>query len=152
MKWSKNQLLIFVIKYIITHKTFAMVITTQRSNWWKLLSLALVIPTLFFITISILKYELGIPLPFDTVTPWLDRMGIKEAFGWNINLLILFGPVIAAGISLWQVLHLESQFSREQFQFNVTVQKKGFPLFILFLAGLIVAFLFIYMIGENCNC
>ena len=129
-----------------------MVITTQRNNWWNFLSLALVMPTLYFIIISVLKYEFGIHGPFDAIAPWLEQMGIKEDFGWNINLLILFGPLIAIGISLLQVLHIESHFSSQQFQFNVTVQKKWFPFFILILGGLVLAFLFIYMVGENCNC
>lgn len=129
-----------------------MVITTHRGKGWNILSLALVLPTVFLIIISIFKYELGLPGPFDAVGPWLEQMGIRETFGWNINLLLLFGPVIAAGISLWQVLYIEVNSSKEQFRFNVTVQKKLLPIFILFLAGLVLTFLFIYMAGENCKC
>jgi hypothetical protein len=101
---------------------------------------------------SVLKYEFGVHEPFDSLAPWLEQMGIKESFGLNINLLILFGPILALAISVIQVLSIQYQFSREQVKFNITVLKKWIPLFIIFLSGLSMALLFIYIIGENCNC
>lgn len=128
-----------------------MVTTTARHKGWSVLALALVLPTVFFIIISVLKYELGVNEPFDSLAPWLEQMGIKD-FGFNINLLILFGPMLAAAISLFQVLHIDRHVSKEQFLLNVTIRKKWLPLFIIFLSGLVLAVLFFYMIGENCTC
>ena len=62
---------------------------TARSFWLISAGLLLVLPTTYFICISILKYELGVQAPFDSNAPFLERIGIKEALGWNINLLIL---------------------------------------------------------------
>jgi len=128
-----------------------MVTTTHRSKGWNALALLLVLPTFFFIIISALKYEFGVQEPFDSVAPWLEQMGIKESLGFNINLLILFGPLLALGICLFQVLHIGMNVSKEQFLFNVTVRKKWLPLFIIFLSGLVMAVLFIYAVGENCS-
>lgn len=59
-------------------------------KWAIALGTLLAIPTAYFILISLLKYGLDQPYLFDSARPFLERMGIKEALGFNINLLILF--------------------------------------------------------------
>ncbi len=122
---------------------------SSRYRWLNTVSLLLVLPTTYFIVISLLKYSLGIGGPFDAVQPFLERMGIQESLGWNINLLILFGPVLALLFSALQILHIDWHFSKEQFDFRITVQKKWLPFSIALLSVLVLATLFIYMIGEN---
>ena len=90
-------------------------------------ALLLSLPTAYFIAISVLKYELGVDGPFDSIAPWLERMGIKETLGLNINLLILLGPVVACLLSIFQVLKINWQFTKEQFQFYLTIRKHWFP-------------------------
>ncbi len=51
-------------------------------------------PTAYFISVSILKYVLGLPALFNAIEPLLNSMGGKETLGWNINLLILLGPLM----------------------------------------------------------
>ncbi|MEJ7672590.1 MAG: hypothetical protein WKF59_07735 [Chitinophagaceae bacterium] len=68
------------------------VINTNRVFW---IGTLLTLPTAYFIFISLLKYGLGIPSLLDSAQPLLERLGIKESLGFNINLLILFGPLIA---------------------------------------------------------
>src|SRR5687767_2243944 len=122
---------------------------TYRNHLLNALAFMLVIPTVYFILISVLKYEFGVHGPFDAMAPFLERNGIKEQIGWNINLLILFGPLIAFAIAAWQVVRIEWQNSKQQFQINMSIVKSKFPLFIIFLSGLVLATLTIYMIGEN---
>jgi len=124
-------------------------IQKKRNNGLNALALTLVLPTLYFMIISVLKFELNVNGPYDAITPFLESTGIKESFGWNINLLILLGPVFAAFIAAWQTIHMAWQFSREQFQFQFTIRKKSFALFILFLSGLVLASLLIYLVLEN---
>ena len=126
--------------------------TTNRNTGWNILSVFLVLPTVFFILFSVLKYEFGVDGPMDAVWPFLESLGVKEDIGFNINLLILFGPVLAVVIALFQVLHIEFHFSKEIWQFHARVQKKWIPLTVIFTSGLVMALLFIYMIGENCSC
>ncbi len=123
--------------------------TKSQRNLLTAFALLLALPTAYFITISVLKYVLNIDGPFDNATPFLERMGIKENLGWNINLLILFGPLIAFLISIFQVLKINWQFSKEQFEFHFTIRKKWFPLMVVLLSGGLLLTLFIYLLGEN---
>jgi len=112
-------------------------------------AIILVIPTVYFITISVLKYRLGVSGPFDSITPLLERWGIKESLGWNINLLILFGPIIAVIISARQILYIDWHAAIDRIDIRVTVFKKVLPLAILLLSGLTLISLFAYLVGEN---
>src|SRR5687767_8391856 len=74
----------------------------------------LTLPTLLFFFISIMKFELGSPYLFDAATPFLESTGISEPPGFNINLLILFGPVLAFLLNLFAVLHLQFDSGKER--------------------------------------
>lgn len=125
--------------------------TISRYNWLNAVALLLVLPTVYFITISVLKFVFGVHEPFDAMAPVLEQWGIKEFPGWNINLLILFGPVAALGIGLLQVLHINWQIAKEQLEFRITVERKKFPIAIVIISGLVLATLFVYLLGENWN-
>jgi len=116
------------------------------------LGLILAIPTAYFIFISVLKNQFGINDPFDILQPSLERMGIKNAIGWNINLLILFGPVLAFLLTVFQVLRIKWEFTQQEFNFHLTVQKKWFPILVATFSLGILAILFLYGFVENCNC
>ena len=124
-------------------------IQQKRNNGLNTLALMLVLPTLYFMIISVLKFELNVNEPYDAVAPFLESAGIKQSFGWNINLLILLGPVCAALIAAWQTIHINLQLSKDQFQFHVSIAKKKFALFILFMSGLVLCSLFVYLALEN---
>ena len=123
--------------------------TNSRYTWLNTLSLLLVLPTVYFIIISVLKYGLGLDGPYDSAEPLLLQLGIDESLGLNINLLILFGPLLALGLTVWQILRIDWNFNNEEFDFRIRVLKKWFPLFIAFLSVLVLATLFIYLVGEN---
>ncbi|MDP9231058.1 MAG: hypothetical protein M3O67_10380 [Bacteroidota bacterium] len=129
-----------------------MKLSTSRITWVTALALLLALPTAYFILIAILKYGLNIDGPFDSATPFLERMGIKQTLGWNINLLILFGPVLALVLTIFQVLKIKWEFTKEDFQFHFTVQKRWFPILVAAFSIGLLAILFFYMLGENCTC
>lgn len=112
-------------------------------------ALLLTLPTAYFIMISVMKYVFNIDGPFDNATPLLERLGIQENLGWNINLLIPFGPLIAFLITLFQVIKIEWNFNHEQFDFHVIIQKKWFPIGVAVFSGVLLLTLFIYLVGEN---
>ena len=126
--------------------------TISKSNLVTTLGLILAIPTAYFIFISVLKYQFGINDPFDILQPSLERMGIKNAIGWNINLLILFGPVLAFLLTVFQVLRIKWEFTQREFQFQFTIHKKWFPILVAAFSLGILAVLFAYGFAENCNC
>jgi hypothetical protein len=112
------------------------------------IALLLLLPSAWLIGVNLLN-EAGIDGPYNSSYPFFKSLGIQEQIGWNINLLIVCGPVIALLLAASQVLHINRHFSKEQFQFNIFVKRKWLPLFITFFSGLILAILFFYLVGEN---
>jgi len=112
----------------------------------------LAFPTAYFISIALLKYGPGSSYLFDRAQPFLERLGIKESFGWNINLLILFGPLIALILNLFSFLKIEWYNEMENFSISLSVQKYWWNIVLVIFSGGLLAILFIYALGENCRC
>jgi len=124
-------------------------LTKQKWITWAALLLAL--PAAYFIFTNILK-QFGLNGPYDAIDPFLQNMGIRESIGWNINLLILLGPVAACLLTIFQVVKIKWEFTREQFEFHFAIRKRWFPLLIAAFSISLLAILFLYLLGENCNC
>lgn len=122
---------------------------TFKNKGLTVAALFLVLPTAFFILISVLKYGLGVDGPFDAASPILERWGIQDSLGWNINLLILFGPLIAFLLCVIQVLKVSWEFTRKDFRFDFIIQKKWFPLSVVIFCIGVLAILFFYFLVEN---
>jgi hypothetical protein len=116
------------------------------------IGLLLTAPTLYFILISVMKYVFGLPALFDASQPTLETLGIKEAIGWNINLLILFGPLVALLLNLNSVLDINWQGTRDDIIVQLLFQKLVRNWLVIVISGLCLLTLFVYAIGENCNC
>jgi len=110
------------------------------------------LPTAYFIFISILKYALGIPSLLDSAQPVLEQWGIRESLGLNINLLILFGPMIALFLNLFSVLKIEWFNQKEIFSVRFYIEKNWWNMVVVIFSGIILATLFIYALSENCRC
>jgi hypothetical protein len=82
-----------------------------KNNWLTATGLLLALPAAFFILISVLKHSFGWSMPFDAVQPTLESWGIKK-FGWNVNLLIVFGPVLAILLTIFQVIKFKWTIDR----------------------------------------
>ena len=125
--------------------------TTSRRYWLSFTALLLVLPSAWFFCINLLN-EAGISGPYNVSQPVFESLGIKESLGWNINLLILLGPVIALLLSLFQVLVVEWHFTKEQLRLTIILRKKWLPIIVAGLSLLLLATMFLYLLGENCNC
>ncbi len=121
---------------------------TFNKNWLTGAGLLLALPTTIFICFGIL-YELGISGPVNTIEPYMNRWGGDEPLGWNINLLILFGPVLAFLFTVFQVLKIEWYTGKEEIRLNFTLRKRWFPLGVSVLSVGVLAFLFLYFLVEN---
>ena|SRR2546423_5211903 len=115
------------------------------------LGLLFTLPTAYFILISLLKYVFGLPGLFDAAQPILESWGIKESIGWNINLLILFGPLLSLLFNVSSILSLDWQGNREDLNIRIRILKKWNNWFVIALSGLCLLTLFIYLVGENCR-
>ena len=107
------------------------------------------IPTAYFILINVLN-EFGWNGLYDAAQPMLQNLGIRQ-FGWNINLLILFGPVLALLLNGLSVLKIRIQFTKESFDCHLSIAKSWWNLAVVFLSGGCLLFLFAYLLGENCR-
>ena len=123
-----------------------------KNNWLTATGLLLVLPTAYFILISILKYGLGIGGPFDAIQPIAEEWGIKDPPGLNITSVILFGPMVAFLLTIFQFMKIEWRLTKEEFMFHFSFYKRWFPILIATVSVGVLAILFFYMLGENCNC
>ena len=112
----------------------------------------LAFPTAYFIFIALLKYGLKSSDLFDSAQPFLERLGIKESLGWNINLLILFGPLITLVLNLFSLLQIEWYNEKENFSIRLSIQRHWSNMILVVFSGVLLAILFSYMLGENCCC
>lgn len=126
--------------------------TTFINNWLAVTALLVMLPTAYFILIGILS-ELGINGPLEATKPIAERWGIKEPpGGFNISSLILFGPMLSILLTIFQFLKIEWHLTKDEFFLHFTIQKRWLPILVTAGSVLLLAFLFFYMIGENCNC
>jgi hypothetical protein len=121
---------------------------TINRKWAIMLGALLAFPTAYFILIALLN-EYGYPYLFNAAQPVLEQLGIKESLGFNINLLILFGPMLALVLNLLAVVRIEWYNQSEILSVKFSVQKHWWNMSLIILSGMLLAVLFIYAIGEN---
>jgi len=124
---------------------------TFKNNWLTATALMLVLPTAFFILIGILS-EFGITWPMETIQPVAEYWGIKDPPGLNITSVILFGPMVALLLTIFQFLKIEWHFSSEEFLLNLSFQKRWFPILVAVASMGALVMLSFYMFVENCSC
>jgi hypothetical protein len=116
------------------------------------IGLLLTAPTAYFIFVSVLKYVFRLPALFDAIEPLLTSMGAKEPLGLNINLLIVFGPALTFLINLTSILNIQWNRNEGGIHIHLIVQQKPVNWIVLCISGGCLALLFLYALGENCNC
>ena len=122
-----------------------------NQSWAFTIGLVLVIPALYFVVSNILNYAFGIPILWRAIEPIFEKQG-NESLGWSINLLIAIGPVIAFLLNIFRVMRIS--FSHDDKGVDIKFHFKR-----LYWSWLIVAAslftlgtMFLYLLGENCNC
>ena len=128
-----------------------MKIMTFKSNVLTIIAALLAFPTVYFIIANLLN-EMGFPGPYNLIGSFVQSAGGGESIGFNINLLILFGPILAIFLTIFQFVKIEFHKSNEEFLLHFSVQKRWFPIIVTVVSIAVLASIFFYMIGENCNC
>jgi hypothetical protein len=126
-------------------------IMTFKNNWVTTTALLLVFPSAYFVVIGVLAAS-GISGPLDAIRPLAEDLGIKDPPGFNITSLILFGPVIAILLTVFQFMKLEWRITKEEVFVHFSFYKRWFPILVTAAGAVVLAFLFLYMFLENCNC
>lgn len=124
---------------------------TFKSNALTIIAALLAFPTLYFIIANLLN-SIGIPGPYNLIGSFVESAGGREPFGWNINLLILCGPVVAILLTIFQFVKIDFHPSKEEYLLHFSVQKRWFPIVVTAISIAVLASIFFYMLGENCNC
>ena len=124
---------------------------TFKSNVLTIIAALLAFPTVYFIIANLLN-EVGIPGPYNLIGSFIERTGGRESIGWNINLLILCGPIAAILLTVFQFVKIEFYSSKEEFLLHFSVQKRWFPIVVTVMSVAVLASIFFYALGENCNC
>lgn len=124
---------------------------TFKSNWVTATGFLLVIPTAYFILIGVLS-EFGINGPLEAIQPFAEKWGIKDQPGLNITSVILFGPMVAFLLTIFQFIKIEWRLTKEEFILHLNFYKRWFPIVVSAASVGVLAILFFHMLGENCNC
>ena len=112
----------------------------------------LTLPSMYFILITLMKYEFHIPFLFDAASPLLESAGIREAIGWNINLLMLFGPVLAFLLNMLSVFELYYASGKDRISFHFSIKRSWRNLVVMLASSIALLVLFAYIMAENCHC
>lgn len=128
-----------------------MKIAVFRNSWLTSLATLLIIPGALFVIVGVLT-ALGINGPLEAVKPTAEKLGIKDPPGFNITSVVLFGPMIALLLVVFQFTSLEWKIMRDEFSVRFSFYKRPFPIVVALSSIAVLAMLSIYMFVENCNC
>jgi hypothetical protein len=109
----------------------------------------LTLPAACFFIISILNFQLGYPYLYDAANPFQQSTSISEPAGFNIYLLILFGPVLALLLNVLAVLDLWLDNGKDRINFQLSVGKNWYNLVMISLSGLTLIIIAAYLFLEN---
>ena len=114
------------------------------------IGLLLSVPAAYFLSINVAN-EVGWADPYELSEPLLLTLGFREGMGFNINLLIAFGPLMALLMNLTSVVSIEWESSKTDMKLNFHLLKKWWSWVTIFIAGPCLLILFLYLVGENCR-
>lgn len=111
----------------------------------------LVFPSLYFIVSAWFNYGLGFSPFWKVIEPIFEKPGNRQ-FGFNINMLILLGPLLAILVNLPQVMQVHLLSKQQEVNVHFAFKKYSWSWIIISAGVFCLAALFLYMLMENCNC
>ena len=124
---------------------------TFKNNRVTSIALLLILPAGYFILIGVLS-EMGIYGPLESIKPIAEKWGIKDGPGLNITSVIVFGPMVAFLLTVFQFMKVEWRTTREEFLVQFSFYRRWFPIIVAAASVAVSALLFLYVAVENCNC
>ena len=124
---------------------------TFKNNWLTSIAVILILPAAYFILIGILS-EMGIYGPLESIKPLAEKWGIKDGPGLNITSVIVFGPMVAFLLTVFQFMKIEWRVTREEVSLHFSFYKRWFPVMVAASGIVVLGLLFFYVAVENCNC
>ncbi len=124
--------------------------TFTTARWPLMVGILLIFPAFYLLTSTWLFNSLGISLPRQIVAPWLDPPCINGHFSFNINMLFIFGPVIAIVVNLRNLFVLYVLSSEEQLDVSASINKYSWSWIVVIVAMFCLAATGIHLITGNC--
>lgn len=110
-------------------------------------SLALVLPALVFVAANVLKFQLGVDGPYDTLELVLDP---RPPLAWVlVQALVLAGPVIALALSAFAIVRASATRRDGTVEMRATLRLHPGHLVAGVLSLALLASMALYLVAEN---
>jgi len=119
-----------------------------QTKWTFATGLLLAFPAVYFVLANVLNSNTGIDWLYKPIASIFDKPENKQ-FGWNINLLIVFGPVLAILLNAWSLLHIRFDTEAEFFRLEISVKRKWWNIALVLLSAGTMLCLCGYLFFEN---
>ena len=123
----------------------------RRQTIFLAAGLIFLLHSLAFLLFNVLRYEIGISLPWD---PYAAVTDYTQPSLWPdlFNISILLGPGFAFGLFLWPMIDVQLNWRQDQFV-TITINKGSRAGLLLMAACLVIFGLFmVYLVAENLPC
>ena len=112
----------------------------------------LLLPTMFLLLV-LLKYGLGIGLPFDAVDDFMMANSARSYLFNTVLPLFFVGSLLLAGLlNTLAILHISLSRQQEHFVGTVRLRLSPWNFTVLVVVGLALAIFTLYGIAENWRC
>ena len=118
-----------------------------QTPWTFFAGALLTFPGAYFVWSSILN-DIGIDWFWKPIAPIFDKPANKH-FGWNINIIIIFGPIIAIMINTLSLAYIQFEKADDYFKCQIFIRRNLLNILVLFIAGGSLLAMFMYLILEN---
>ncbi len=114
---------------------------TRHERTLGLLGLVLLLPTLSFLVLAVLKYGMGIAEPFDLAEPlFLNRL---------VEMFAVAAPWVAFVSSTWPVVRVRLGWEHGSFTGTLAVRARPLNLAVSLLSAALIGVLVVYFLVEN---
>ena len=118
------------------------------TRWTFFAGILLAFPAAYFVSSAIMNYGLGIDWFWKPIEPIFEKPANRH-FGWNINLLIIFGPIIAVMINVLSLAFIRFEKVDDYFKIQIFIRRNWLNIMVLVIACGSLAAMFIYLFFEN---
>ena len=119
-----------------------------QTRWTFFAGALLAFPAAYFVSSAIMNYGLGIDWLWKPIEPIFEKPA-NQHFGWNINMLIILGPIVAVLINTLSLAFIRFGKADDYFKFEIFIRRNWLNLAVIIIAGGSLLIMSIYLFFEN---
>jgi hypothetical protein len=119
-----------------------------QTKWTLIAGLLLAFPAAYFLLANVLNSEIGLNWLWKPIEPIFKKPENKR-FGWNVNMLIVFGPLLATLLNALSLIYFRFEKTGEYFQLQLFIKRKWWNIAVMIVAVGILVCLGTYLLLEN---